>query len=369
MRLFTLFVVLVNLYSCSADRNNFKVEVNVKGSRSEMIYLAKRTISGSFVVDSALPEKSGKYLLRGYTDQPDFYAVYFHPGVYINLIINPGDEFRVLSDAATFDRNYLVEGSADSRLIQKMVNMQTRTLEKITQLSEEYENSRNRADHADVKLEIDSAYERVFNEHRNFSINLINENPHSLATLMSLYQQLGRNTPVFDYKRDFKYYEMVDSNLSPLYPNSEAVIDLNRKVTELREILRLDEGSPAPDLSVPDPNGKLINLSSLKGKYIVLYFWASWSSLSHTWLTKLESGYDELKNDVEYYQVSFDRTRESWLKDITRAGIHVSDLKYWDSPIVHTYHIQKLPVIYLLDKNGIIIAKDFEPEKIRDLIY
>ena len=45
---------------------------------------------------------------------------------------------------------------------------------------------------------------------------------------------------VFDYKKDFQYYELVDSNLSALYPNSEAVIDLNRKVTELREMLRLE---------------------------------------------------------------------------------------------------------------------------------
>lgn len=345
------------------------MEINVKGSRNEMIYLAKRSISGNFVVDSAMPEKSGEYLLRGHASQPDFYAVYFQPGVYINLIINPGDEFRVLTDAATFDRNYLVEGSADSRLIQKMVNMQTRTLEKITQLSEEYENSRNSTNYAEVKVKIDSTYKRVFNEHRDFSINLINENPQSLASLMSLYQQLGRNTPVFDYKKDFRYYEFVDSNLRPLYPNSEAIIDLNRKVTELREILRLEEGSPAPDLSLPDPDGKLIKLSSLKGKYIVLFFWASWSSMSHTWLTKLESAYGGLKNEVEYYQVSLDRTRESWLKNITGEGIHVSDLKYWDSPIVRTYHIQKLPVIYLLDKNGIIIAKDFEPEEIRELIY
>jgi peroxiredoxin len=334
-----------------------------------MIYLAKRTISGSFVVDSVLPEKSGKYLLKGYTKQPDFYAIYHHPGAYINLVINPGDDFRILTDAATFDRNYLVEGSADSRLIQKMVNMQIRTLEKITQLSEEYENSRNSADLADIRAEIDSAYERVFSEHRNFSIQLITENPHSLATLMTLYQQLGRNTAVFDYKRDFRYYEMVDSNLSPLYPNSEAVIDLNKKVTELREILRFEKGSPAPDLSIPDPDGKQIKLSSLKGKFTVLFFWASWSSRSLNDLTRLESLYKDLKGEVEYYQVSIDRTRESWLQHITQSGIHVSDLKYWDSPVVQTYHIQKLPVIYLLDKSGNIIAKDFEPEKIRDLIY
>ncbi len=324
-----------------------------------MIYLAKRTVSGSAVVDSALPEKSGKYILRGHTDRPEFYVIYHVPGAYINLIVHPGDDFRVLTDAATFDRNYLVEGSADSRLIQKMVNQQVRTLEQITRLTDQYESNIGSPGFDLLKKEIDSAYRKVFDEHKNFSIQLIEENPKSLASLMTLYQQLGRREPVFDYKKDFRYYEMVDSNLSGLYPNSEAVIDLNRRVTELREIIRLQPGAVAPDLALPDATGNVINLSSLKGKYTILSFWASWSSQSLSVLNQLESIHPRLEGEVEYYQVSLDRTKQSWINNQTKTGIHVSDLKYWDSPVVQTYHIEKLPVIYLIDPASKIVQKDF----------
>jgi peroxiredoxin len=315
-----------------------------------------------------MPEKSGKYLLKGYAPQPDFYIVYHNPGVYINLIIHPGDDFRILTEEATFDRNYLVEGSADSRLIQKLVNMQVRTLEKITQLTEQFENSRQNENFQELQAEIDSSYEHVFAEHKKFSIELIRANPESLATLMTLYQQLGRNTPVFDYRKDFGYFEFVDSNLSKIYTNSDAVIDLNRKITELREMLKLEKGSQAPDLSLSDTDGNQIKLSSLRGKRVVLYFWASWSSRSLQGLNKLESLYEQLKNNYQYYQVSIDRTRESWIRHATDKGIHVSDLQYWDSPVVKAYNIDKLPVIYLLDENGIIVARDFEPEKIQEVI-
>lgn len=369
MGIFKHFLILsLFIYSCSGDRNNFKVEVNVNGSHNEMLYLALRTISGTTVVDSAMPDKSGKYILKGYTQKPDFYVVYHDPAAYINLIIHPGDDFRVLSEAETFDRNYLVEGSADSRLIQKMVNMQTRTLEKITHLSNQYESSRGLENFEKIKAEIDSTYERVFNEHKEFSIKLIEENPRSLVSLMALYQQLGRNVPVFDYKKDFKYYERVDSNLSHYYPNSEAVVDLNRKVTELRAKLSIEPGTQAPALSLPDKEGKMISLSSLKGKNVVLFFWASWSSQSLADLNSLQNLYRGLRDEVEYYQVSLDRTRESWLKHVNDAGIHVSDLKYWDSPVVRSYQIEKLPVIFLLDKDGKIITSGFQVDELPRLL-
>lgn len=359
-------------YSCSGDRHNFSVEIDVKGTDNNILYLAQRTLTGTVLVDSAMPGKAGKYTLEGYTKQPDFYIVYHRPKNYINLIIHPGDKFRVITDAASFDINYLVEGSKDSRLIQKMVNMQTRTLEQITKISDEYENSQGAKDFDKIKARIDKAYDQIFTEHKNFSIQLIEENPGSLAGLMALYQQLGRNTPVFDYKKDFKYYEMVDSNLSALFPRSEAVIDLNRKVTELRDLLRLEAGSSAPDISLPDPQGKIISLSSLKGKKVLLVFWASWSSQSLAEIRKLNTLYPKIAgSDLEYLQVSLDRTRDSWLRIISQQdmhGLHVSDLRYWDSPVVALYHIEELPVVYLIDKQGIISGRNLSAEDLPGIL-
>jgi hypothetical protein len=188
---------------------------------------------------------------------------------------------------------------------------------------------------------------------------------------MALYQQLGRNTPVFDYKKDLSWYETVDSNLSKVYPNSQAVIDLDRKVHELRDVVKFEPGSPAPDLSLPDSTGTLRKLSSLRGKKVLLVFWASWSSRSVDLIQELTTLTKNSSSRVEFYQVSLDKTRESWLSRVNMVkspGIHVSDLKYWDSPVVETYHIQKLPVIYLLDENGDIVLKDFDLKQLPDLI-
>lgn len=369
---FLLSWLLFLVYACSGDKHNFTVEVNVNGSDNSLIYLAQRKLTGTVIVDSTLPNKSGMYRLEGYTNQPDFYIVYQKPQRYINLIIHPGDQFKVLTDAASFDINYLVEGSKDSRLIQKMANMQTKTLEKITEISTEYENSKGSKDFDKIKANIDKTYDMIVEEHRKFSIQLIEENPKSLAGLMALYQQLGRNAPVFDYKKDFKYYEMVDSNLASLFPNSEAVIDLNRKITELRDLLRLETGSVAPDILLPDRQGRTISLSSLKGKYVLIVFWASWSSQSLSEVSKLAALYPKLAgSNLEYYQVSLDRSRESWLRILDEKntrGIHVSDLKYWDSPVAALYHIEQLPVVYLIDKKGVIMGRNISADELPGLL-
>jgi hypothetical protein len=360
-----IFYILL-IWACSGDNHNFTIQVTLNNTDGGTMYLARRTLSGTVLVDSAAPDKSGTYELEGFTSQPDFYIVYRTPRHFINLIVKPGDDFKVLTEASSFEYNYLVEGSKDSRLIQKLVSMQTRTLEKITEISNEYESSKGEPGFENAKIRIDSTYKRIVEEHRDFSKKLIEENPGSLAGLMALYQQLGRDIPVFDHHADFRYYEMVDSNLSSAYPGSEAVKDLNRKVTELRDLHRLEEGSLAPDIEMPDLQGNNQSLQSVRGRYVLLIFWASWSSQSCSEVKKAVPVCTKYAGkDLVCFMVSLDRSRDSWLKrteEIQAAGIQVSDLKYWDSPVVESYRISKLPVLYLLDKEGKIMQKGFTTE-------
>ena len=99
-----------------------------------------------------------------------------------------------------------MEGSKDSRLILKLVSKQAQTLDRITELSNEYENSLDRPDLPQIKARLDSLYDIIFREHKQFSIDFIRENKESLVSLMALYQQVGRQSPVFDYEKDFEIF-------------------------------------------------------------------------------------------------------------------------------------------------------------------
>ncbi|MBL0308712.1 MAG: TlpA family protein disulfide reductase [Bacteroidetes bacterium] len=122
-------------------------------------------------------------------------------------------------------------------------------------------------------------------------------------------------------------------------------------------------GKEAPDIDLKDPNGKNIKLSSLKGKVVLLDFWASWCGPCRVEMPNVVSVYKKYKDKgFTVYSVSLDKEANAWKNSIAALGMvwenHVSDLKYWQSEAALRYGVQGIPAAYLLDRNGIIIAKD-----------
>ncbi|MEA3318297.1 MAG: TlpA disulfide reductase family protein, partial [Bacteroidota bacterium] len=212
------------------------------------------------------------------------------------------------------------------------------------------------------------------NKHKAFSINIINNNPKSIAMLTALYQQIAPGSNLFDPKKDYKYFEKVDSCLSQNFPNTEITKTFHKQVlnisSKINAQISLDNkvsiGFKAPEIALPTPNGDTISLSSLEGKYILLNFWASWCIPCRTETPKLIKIYKKYKNKgFEIYQVSLDRKEESWKNAIKKDNlnwINVSDLKFWDSAPAKIYNIRSIPTNFLINKKGIIIAKNLRGE-------
>ena len=170
---------------------------------------------------------------------------------------------------------------------------------------------------------------------------------------------------------------MVDSSLSILYPESESVRNLHRQVVEIGEqkrvenlaLERLGPGKPAPEIVLPSPEGDTISLSALQGQYVLLDFWASWSSpcrKENPNLVKAYNKYHEM--GLEIFQVSLDRSREAWIRAIEEdklSWIHASDLLMWNSVVVPVYNIQGVPMNYLLDREGYIIEINLQGDMLQ----
>jgi peroxiredoxin len=124
----------------------------------------------------------------------------------------------------------------------------------------------------------------------------------------------------------------------------------------------LDIGMFAPDISLPSAEGKVISLKSLRGKYVLIDFWASWCPPCRSENKHMVELYGKYKdNNFEILGVSFDKKKENWERAIKEDGlkwIQVSDLKYWDSPVANQYKIEGIPYTVLLNKEGRIIDKD-----------
>ena len=131
-------------------------------------------------------------------------------------------------------------------------------------------------------------------------------------------------------------------------------------------------GQPAPEIELTAPDGSTVKLSSLRGKYVLLDFWASWCGPCLKEVPNVKAVYEEYKDKgFEIYGVSLDKDKAAWEKAIQQHGldwIHVSSLKAWRCPAAQAYNVTGIPCMFLLDKEGRIIGKNLRGPVLRNKV-
>lgn len=372
--------LIVIFFSCNSTERKDSNEVVVRGHFEDaeglMIHIKELTPTEVVPIDSVVADEAGHFVFRQQVEDAVFFIIRLNKNNQVTLLAEPGEEIILSGDGSRLIPTYEVVGSEGSALVAALNKRLWYNRQRLDTLVRNYRAQHHDSNVAQMRKDLEESYFEIFHEQQAFVQAFIDRNPYSLASVMALYQYFGRRL-VLNEDEHFSYFEDLSKSLSETYPSNKHVMDLKRRVSAFKrsEAQRklaeqnLAPGSPAPEVVLPDPEGNQIALSSLKGKIVLLDFWAAWCPpcrKSNKELREIYAQYHPL--GFEIYAVSLDRTLEQWVLGIQEDQIdwiQVSDLRFWNSPVVHLYHVESIPHTVLIDRDGTIIDKGLSPAEIK----
>ncbi len=365
-RLFYLIPVLIIILQSCKDKTNFTISGKITNAEGKMIYLEELKVNSSVLLDSAKVDNDGKFEFKGRTSFPQFYLLKLAKNNFITLLMDSTEQAVVVGDYSNLSTDYAVLGSHNSELVRTLTYHLQSTTRKLDSIHSLISMQANRPDYLTKKKKWDMECAAIMRAQSDSSIFFVHRHPFSMASILALYQRFDDQNYVI---QDLQTMKMVASALNSVYPKSEhvkALYDNTLLLMQKERNIKLAKTLQAiavnsPDISLPDPSGKICRLSSLRGKYVLLQFWSALdrnSRIMNGALVDLNAKYRS--RGLTIYQVSVDKNRNLWNDAIVNdrmSWINVGDMQ-GSNQAVANYNIQAVPANYLLDRQGKIIGKN-----------